>query len=190
MNYAELKELREISKRMEDLLAGDPYAELKKAQDAGEVIQVLVGGEWNDVSFKCAFTNPSELYRVKPEPELYSGLTFEQWVIVKDGGFLCGFKDGDREKPSAGKLDEVYETSHFSFEHESGEKFIDCRPMRTAGIIQPVLDSEEFREYMDSLGDDCSVVMVAFKGLYDVSIVTGRHFKANYEKVSSFIVLP
>jgi len=171
----------------------DPYAELKAADAAGKVIQFLgVDGKWtdgNDGKPWLWMCDPSD-YRIKPEPELYSGLTLEQWEAVMAGGFLCEFRDSDACDWRIGRLTKM-DDSFAQFEMDADERYIECRPLRKAGIIQPTLDSDEFREYWDSLDGDTRILCCSPSGWW-TQVYRIKHIKPTnkHNPVTQFIVLP
>ena len=126
-----------------------------------------------------------------PEPELYSGLTLEQWEVVMDGDFICEFWDSDGGGYCISELCDVDADSQlpFSMSPFDSKSFKKCSPLREIGIIQPMLDSDECREYTSSIPASSLVFVMMNNG---VSITVGADHMATMDAASIklFIVLP
>jgi len=211
MNDKDLKELMRINMDMVEMLdnsmarllnAGedesptvDPYAELKAADAAGKAIQFYysVNGGWIDGNVGYwAWSLPPEHYRIKPEPELYSGLTLEQWEVVIDGEFLCEFSQNGHGEPrfvSGEPLENVCSVSERPYRSASGVKWLHCRPLRKVGVIQPMLDSDECRD--QSSNSMHAELFGTQKGFFDEwHIYSRRNVNLKASKIDSLIVLP
>lgn len=85
----------------------DPYRELREAQAAGKVIQILNDKGWSDCT--PLFNNPPERYRIKPEPTT-TVITIQCWMDSQQQLHWTNAKPGKaqwKRVPSEDKTVEV-----------------------------------------------------------------------------------
>lgn len=80
----------------------------------------------------CEFI-PSDI--VSDEWELYKDLEHDWDYIIKNR-CLCWFWDGNEKDNFAiiGRLVDIYNGNHYSFQSQDGTKWIHCRPVRYEGL--------------------------------------------------------
>lgn len=112
-------------------------------------------------SWDCLDKYWVEVSEIPAEQERTCGLTEAEWDVVIKGEFLCQFADEQSkwDETWAGKLTNTKITPGklYAFSQDDTH-YVYCRPLRAVGIEQPYLDSEECREYLDSLSDDAVIV--------------------------------